>query len=231
MNVITSEILTRVFHIRFRESSGTAFTIDVDRRQYLVTAAHVVEGVGETGDIELMHEGRWKRLAVRVTAAIPIRADIVVLASPFQLSHTLPLELSPDGLMLGQQMYFLGFPFGMSMPDDPWGRRVPAPFAKGGINSAIVDEEGVHAIYVDAISNPGFSGGPLIFRQSHTNAMHVAGVISGNAIDRAPVVVGANDRPTPFVSHGHAGLVVAHSIEHAVAAARSNPIGFDLPQP
>jgi hypothetical protein len=48
---IPSNVLLRVKKIEVGPSSGTAFTIEVDRRQYIVTAKHVVatlKGTDET---------------------------------------------------------------------------------------------------------------------------------------------------------------------------------------
>ena len=43
--MITSNVIHRTFHIRYRNGTGTAFAIDRDGRQYLITARHLVEGV------------------------------------------------------------------------------------------------------------------------------------------------------------------------------------------
>ncbi len=38
-----ANILNRTFHMSYGGSTGTCFTVDVDGRQYLVTARHVVQ--------------------------------------------------------------------------------------------------------------------------------------------------------------------------------------------
>jgi hypothetical protein len=42
---ITSNVLRRVLMIQVGTTSGSSFTIDVDGRQYLITAKHLVAGL------------------------------------------------------------------------------------------------------------------------------------------------------------------------------------------
>ena len=42
--MITTNVFSRVFHIAWRDSTGTAFAIDHASKRYLVTARHVVKG-------------------------------------------------------------------------------------------------------------------------------------------------------------------------------------------
>ena len=42
--MITSNFIHRIFRIKCGEFMGTGFTIDVDGKQYVVTAKHVVNG-------------------------------------------------------------------------------------------------------------------------------------------------------------------------------------------
>jgi hypothetical protein len=57
--VPTSNVIYRVLKIRTPTDTGSAFTIEVDGRQYLITARHLLEGFGSEGDIELWMEERW----------------------------------------------------------------------------------------------------------------------------------------------------------------------------
>ena len=84
--------------------------------------------------------------------------DVTVLACPIQLAPPLPLEASNEGLVLGQPVYFLGFPFGWDSGLENINRGLPVPFVKAGVVSAMILGNASH-IYVDAHGNKGFSGG------------------------------------------------------------------------
>ena len=43
--MITTNVLQRTFHLKYGANSGTCFTIDIDGRQYVVTARHVVKDI------------------------------------------------------------------------------------------------------------------------------------------------------------------------------------------
>ena len=54
----------------------------------------------------------------------------------------------------------------------------PLAFIKKGTLSALERRDGVQTIWVDAINNEGFSGGPLVFRTSTSDAFKIAGVVN-----------------------------------------------------
>ena len=58
--IVNTNILTRVLHLKIGEMTGTAFTVEVDGRQYLITAKHLT---GESGieELEIWQEG-WHKL-------------------------------------------------------------------------------------------------------------------------------------------------------------------------
>ena len=47
--MVPSNALQRTFRLNYRSESGTCFTLDVDARQYVVTARHLV--LGATGKL------------------------------------------------------------------------------------------------------------------------------------------------------------------------------------
>jgi S1-C subfamily serine protease len=112
---VTSNVLRRTRLIRISEEEGTAFTIEVDRRQYLVTAKHVVKALpdGQYGKIEVLTTSGWSALSVEVFKCDdPV--DIAVLVPPAQLTVNYALEPSLTGVELGQDVYFVGFPYGIT---------------------------------------------------------------------------------------------------------------------
>ena len=235
--MITSNVIHRTFHIRYRNGTGTAFAIDRDGRQYLITARHLVEGVAAGDSVELFHEKQWKKLAVDVVGIGCNGIDVTVLACPIQLAPPLPLEASNEGLVLGQPVYFLGFPFGWDSGLENINRGLPVPFVKAGVVSAMIPGNASH-IYVDAHGNKGFSGGPVVFVPNgrQPNKFCVAGVVSNYPTPiLEPIVTrsgdhltDANNRPVAYFPE-NPGLIVAFDIRHATDMIEANPIGRTLP--
>ena len=223
--MITKNVIQRMLHIRGAKLEGSAFTIDHGGKQYLVTARHVVEGIASGERISVVHEKRWKTVDANVVGIGEGEVDVAVLACPQQLSPTHPFEPDGYGFFLGQQVYFLGFPFGWESGGEHINNGLPLPFVKAGVISAVpVDGD----IYIDAHVNIGFSGGPVVFSPPGAQVvLRVAGVVVGYPRCYQPVV---DERGNP-VAHAleNPGLVRAISIQRVVALIDANPIGFALP--
>ena len=238
--MITTNVIQRTFFIKWDDSQGTAFTIERGSKQYLITARHVVEGIKSGAQIEVFHEKQWKNLAIDVVGVGEGEMDIAILACEIQLSPLYPLEPSSANLCYGQQVYFLGFPFGWESGHESINRGFPIPFVKAGINSAFIQDP-VQKFYIDAHVNEGFSGGPLVFipdgqPKNQNTEYHVAGVVVNYPTPRyLPIVdwqgspiIDKNNQPIGHIRE-NPGLVVAINIRHATDLIDSNPVGFKLP--
>jgi S1-C subfamily serine protease len=176
---VSSNILQRVFLIKYGQKFGSSFTIDVQNRQYLVTARHIVNGIKDGDSIEIFHDNQWKSVKVKPLYTEPSKVDIVVLVLPMQISPSHPLELSSSGLFVSQNTYFLGFPYGLNMEGKTLNNGYPLPFVKQGICSAFYfSPNKFTVIFVDGINNPGFSGGPMVYVDQTTKKLTVAAVVS-----------------------------------------------------
>ena len=241
--MITANVIHRTFRIKWGDSVGTAFTVDLESKQYLVTARHVVEGI-VTGDcINIFHEKEWIDIPVKVVGIGDGEMDVAVLSCPIQLSPPHPLDASSAGLVLGQQVYFVGFPFGWDGGGEKLNRGLPLPFVKSGILSALTPPDPVEKIYLDAHGNKGFSGGPVVFvrngqRPGPNTEFQVAGIVVNYPKPKGtytPIVnregkpiVDDKGQPIAFIPE-NPGIVIAVSIRHAIDLIGSNPIGFPLP--
>ena len=78
--MITFNVIDRVFHIKYNNLSGTCFTIDVDKRQYIVTAHHILKDLSDNDQIEIFHEKKWKPISVHLVGHSNGEIDISVLA-------------------------------------------------------------------------------------------------------------------------------------------------------
>ena len=225
--VPTANVLQRTFQFLFCGSQGTCFTIDLENRQYIVTAKHLVESITDYASLDIKYEETWKKLEVNLVEHCTGDVDISVLHAEMQLSPTLPLPASCDGLTLGQDLYFLGFPYGMASEVGEINRNFPLPLVKKATLSALQSES--QPFLLDGHNNPGFSGGPVVF--SHTEnksgGFSVAAVISGYQWEVTPVYM--RDEKTPLEYKSNTGIIIAYPVEHAVDLIGQNPIGFKIP--
>ncbi len=185
---MTSNVFRRVLNIRVSsgtnyEATATAFTVDVDGREYLLTAKHVVKGLRNEDKIDVFMNGDWASLKVKIfRCEDPI--DIAVLIPPRQLTVNFDLPFDKAGFFFGQDAYFLGFPYGIQTSDHGANGPYPLAIIKRGTISGTVDvdqSKKAKLILLDGYNNPGFSGGPIVFRDLNQGSvvMNLIGVVSG----------------------------------------------------
>lgn len=251
---ITSNVLRRVLMIKIGDRAGTSFTIDVDGRQYLITAKHLTVGLKDEETIHVRRGDAWRPLKIRVLrCADPL--DIAVLVPQTQLTVTFPLEPTMKGVRYGQDVYFAGFPYGLSSNIANVNGLYPIAFMKKGIMSASRKLREAVVIFVDGHNNPGFSGGPVVFRDLTQRDLmfKVLGVVSGFHPEYTPVLqpesissaqVTPEDRrrsrilskdgslfrlnETEQLVRLNTGIVIAYSISHAIDLIHENPSGPEV---
>ena len=108
--LLTTNTLQKTFLIKQGNHTGTAFAVEVEGKQYLATAKHVVPDPSEQPKV--MHAETWKDLPFNSIFHHPGEPDIAVITLNQQIAPSHPVELSSAGLSLGQNMIILGFPFG-----------------------------------------------------------------------------------------------------------------------
>jgi len=165
---------------------GTAFTIDIGEKQYVVSAKHIF--VEENGlYVARINPNTNEEIWMTPNHEQPLytgdtNIDVIVfpLNQPITPSHKLPVTTEHG---LGHDVYFLGFPFGWKTSGgnvSEINNGFPFPFVKKGIISEFRSRGSSlpMGIYIDAHNNEGFSGGPVIFPDKDKN-MQVVGIISG----------------------------------------------------
>ena len=224
--MITTNVLTRVFFIR-AERYGSAFTIDHGGKQYLVTARHLLGRVEDIDAIFVFHDREWKSLPVQVVGVRRDEPDIAVLSAPVRLSPPFPLEATSARLILGQDVYFAGYPYKMWVDGgDAMGGR-PVPFVKKGSVSNLELSPELAVFWIDALNNEGFSGGPLLYRTEAGGELKAAGVVSRFKTEHE-CVLGFDGEPTGDTVEYNTGFLVAYGVRHALELIDRNPIGFPL---
>jgi hypothetical protein len=226
-DMVTSNILQRVFILRIGSQQGTCFTIEVDGRQYLITAKHVLGSSGTSASLEILHGGQWTTLPFQSIPVEPSQVDIAVLALNQQLSGLMPIQLGMKGHYLSEEVFFVGFPYGLSYDGKSINSGFPIPFVKRGIISAFANGDG-EPFFVDGINNPGFSGGPVSVVKSPENPS-IIGVVSGYRFEEQPVY--HQGQKIDLNVQVNTGLLIAYSIDYAIDAIKKNPIGFTIQPP
>ena len=209
--------LCRVFFIKYGEATATAFTIEVHDEQFLVTAKHAVPNITKGAEISVFNRNDWLKL--KVTPIFPGNdSDIVALSLPHDISPRSNVLPTMGGIAIGQDVFFLGFPFGLFTPEmDDTRAGYPIPFVKKAIVSAVSDPRaGVVTVYLDGINNPGFSGGPVIFQDLNTKELKVGAVISAYRPQPARVV--NRNLDTGMAALGNSGIIITHSIHEIIPA-------------
>jgi S1-C subfamily serine protease len=226
--MITANALSRVFHIKAGDQCGTAFTIELSGKQYLITAAHVVRDPERT-EIELFHATKWKRLEVKLTGFCT-KSDIAVYSPGMQLSPLLPMAATAHGVVLGQDAFFLGFPLGVVVDSGSLNRGLPFPVVKKACVAGIVkNDSGTNIFLLDGINNLGFSGGPVVFQDQGARGgveFKVMSVVSGYRFSEEPTY--HQGQPTKLNVRQNTGIIITHDIKHAVELIESNPNGVPL---
>lgn len=224
---VTANVLNRVVQVRSPADSCSAFTIEVENKQYLVTARHCLKGPNDASGLEVLQGSIWK--PIDGPAYFPSNTDVDIAAIALPERLTVVFELLPisDGIVMGQQVYFLGFPSGLSTKwTSPNASEISeVAFIKAGILSAM-DSRNPQAVvlYVDGHNNPGFSGGPIVFRPSPNLPVRVAAVVKGFKGEGTPVVKrkSLDDPNAPahedLYTRANAGIIVGYSIGHIVEA-------------
>ena len=226
----TSHVLQLTFMVKYGDGVGACFTMDIEERQYLVTAKHVVKGISDSDTVEVFHDNDWRTLPVTVVGNALGEADITVLAPSVQLSPTHPLPpASEKDYFLGQDVYFVGFPYALFTADvGEVNRNFPIPFLKKAIISSwSTNTDGAKQFFLDGHNNPGFSGGPVVVSRFGTYEDYkVVAVVSAYRFEKLPVYEG--ETPTLLKYRHNTGIVIAFDINHATDMIRRNPIGFEL---
>lgn len=227
--MILAQVIKRVFRFKNGDISGSCVVIDVDNRQYICTAKHCFPSSGDF--IEIFHDNQWKPSKVRLVGYGSHDSDISVLASDIQLvPNNLPLSANCGELSYGQEVFFLGFPYGMHMDSMELNNQYPFPFVKRFTLSAFsTSKNGKNEFFLDGHNNPGFSGGPVVFspRGHQKGEWRIFAIVSGYRHQNVPVL-NKDGKETGDIVHANTGITHAYGINHAVDVIHSNPIGLPL---
>lgn len=218
--MILTNILYRTFFIKSLEY-GTAFTLEVSGREYLITAKHLLPPEANEVELQLYRDQKWGTLPAKVIGRGKGEVDIAVLETSIRLtSSEFSVTATTAEMTLGHDVYFLGFPYKMWGDIGSFMGGLPCPFAKKGTLS-LLGTGSPQVLYVDAINNEGFSGGPLFFYpQGKSLDLRIAAVVSKFKIEYESVL-DENGELTKMLVPYNTGFLVAYGIKHAVELIKS----------
>jgi S1-C subfamily serine protease len=213
--MIVWEVWSRVVEFRGeRGRPGTAFLVGTGSAQRLVTARHLCND--EYEEVVYLrhpwtHDGNeFQATLVRVGRNIAPQADFAVFRVQGALFEDVggDVPLMSDGMAFTQSAFILGYPSQLRFTP-----RVTAyglPIVKSCIIAGQGTLDGVDVFFIDAIVNPGMSGGPLVFIDQSTGEPKFAGVVVQNAT--APVREKTEEEPNPPHVQAGIGLVLQQHV-------------------
>lgn len=241
----TINVLYRVTMVESRFDRGSIFSVDVDHREYWITAKHILTGAKHPpfGSVSeksvslrvLNPRGQAEQwLPESFSVLDPGKdIDIVVLASAQPILPTsAPDSVATDavGLMIGSECEFLGFPYGTGwLANRGKQGQFWTAFAKHcTVSGSISDEPKLWIL--DGINNEGFSGGPVIFRAG--SEQKIFAVVSGYYAEPTDVIPSAARKSAPKQKAAtrmkvnlNSGFIYAYDIAAAIKAIQRSPIG------
>lgn len=216
---MTGDILNKVFKISLDttlNNTATAFLIENTGEIFMVTARHVFPAsLNSKSKIRLFvkEDKKWNYMDGTVLHHNNPKVDISIIRVFEGQKTTIKNDfiLSMRNLIYGDEGYILGFPYNLST--DILDREFPLPLIKKVINSGTIIEEGVQMIFLDGHNNPGFSGGPIVFKnhsKSNGHVWQIVGVISAYVSQN-------NELNTPIGKmkyNENSGIVIGYSSDY-----------------
>nr|WP_294850284.1 serine protease [uncultured Sphingomonas sp.] len=221
--MVPSDVMLRVFQIRCGLSVGTAFTVDIDGRQYLVTANHLIEEFSDAEGLQIFHLDDWKNLSAELLGRDE-SLDVAVFSAGQLLS---PLDLDAQanlgGMYFGQECFFLGFPFGWAGREHSVNDGFPLPFVKRATVSMFHFAEKDGWLILDGMNNEGFSGGPVAYRNHDTGKWQLGGLIAAYHSKHDFIEIDGDETQLEYFTNS--GLVLAAPILAVKALIQARPEG------
>jgi hypothetical protein len=187
----TNNALFHTFLIETNFGRGTSFSVDVDNREYWITAKHMFTGIkigpagafttktvtanllSQIGTGDEGHDLHWR--TETFTVIDPGKdIDILVLVPDHLLlpnyKRDFNLTARSANVGFGGDCEFLGFPYGGGWKMQWADPKVPdtktwmwLPYMKHCTVSAQIQDKGIAIWVLDGIINEGFSGGPVLY--------------------------------------------------------------------
>lgn len=216
IGIPTTEILTNTFFIVTDTTSGTCFLVEESGNEYIVSARHLFKKGIKNGDAITFHLDRggvFEPFTGNIYLSDNSTVDIVVIKIPKKLSYIKPYS-NIGSYSIGQDSYFLGFPYKERLSTKMTGGRIP--LVKKALISAFYKNNGAEVVFLDGHNNPGFSGGPVIAYDYYEKNNSVIGVISGYYPQSNEGKIKAGKAEIPFSYSENSGIIITYPSRYYV---------------
>jgi len=164
--LLSHNVYKRIFNIKYGINSGTAFLVQHDSSSYYVTAKHLLKNKinNDTITVEVFQNSKWKLLSGNILLHKNNQIDVALIKSNHQ-GYVGGFPIETFFVPLGDEGRFLGFPLGIKDTTfQKYNDGFPLPLIKKAIFSGSIVTNGVTLFLLDGHNNPGFSGGPVFFK-------------------------------------------------------------------
>lgn len=223
INIVSRNVLERIFCIRVGDSMGTAFVVDYADKNYLVTAKHLFQTSGYQNkmNINIQYENIWKPISAEIYYHETKDIDVAVIKTDFfKDRHFCGVKYESKEVLISQEVFLLGFPYGLSTNQFSINKGYPIPIVKKGIFSGTINNNNNTQVYlIDWDNNHGFSGGPLVFRKiakdGYSDDEYIAGVIHGYQQHKIKVY-NEDGSDTGLTANENSGIGFIYKIENVM---------------
>ena len=215
--MLSIDIIQNIFPIKNGKKTGTCFAINHGANQYLITAKHIINNIN-TGDcLEFLFSGIHTRANVKIIGHHPT-ADISIFTIDHDTGLT-GLEYYTNKIKPGQEAYFIGFPTGTgSRKSNKHPKKYPQARIKKATISELFHSDTDNYLLLNGKINPGFSGGPVILKDSSEKKFKVIAIISGSK--RSKESVQHKEKVKPISLRNRTGITLAYSVGNVVERMR-----------
>jgi hypothetical protein len=172
--------------------------------------------------IKIRSDETWVEYSAKEIGRAPGEIDIAVLQIDKRFGvDDLPAPADMGGLVLGQDVFFVGFPYKLEGPVGFVRDHRPLGYVKKGTVS-VLDSQDHPVLVIDAINNEGFSGGPVVFTQigRAANELKIAAIVSKYRTEQE-YVIGLDGKKTGETIQYNTGFLYAYSIRYAIDLIRA----------
>lgn len=221
----TFNIVERTFLVRAvgAESIGTAFGVTWNGRHLLFTARHVFDGF-RVDQLEVLKGEHWELLSGS-PIAFPYELDILAIEVPNPIWLDFDILIGGD-FHLGEDVYILGFPLRLFHTAENLGIEYAMPFVAKGVVAAVATRKSAaaKAIFLSALLDIGFSGGPVVSGRAVNGRHRVLGFVTKSVRFRDEV---AYENGTKILVRHSANLVECCPIFEVVKTLGPIPKNLD----
>lgn len=215
--MISPEIIARVLHLKYGNTTATGFTVEKDNVQYVVTVKHLLNSKTppKTLTIQIKQKGSFRDFEVNAYYHKNPDIDLVILKpkSNSYITSKYNLSLRISGIVLSQDAYFMGYPYHMEMYIPGSRYTEHCPLIKKACLSGIINEKNIQYIVLDCHNNLGFSGGPVCVKIPGMSYYSICGVMRSYVCNESSVL-SSSGKDTGYFIKENSGIAFATSVKH-----------------